>query len=146
MLKLRSKVVHVGIDPGVNVGFALSWAGELLQLQTLDFWSAIDELRLLAEGAQLHVYIENPNVNKPTFFKKGANSVAVRENISQKVGSNKRDAQLLIQFVERLGVKVLAMPPRKAGKITAAGFKQLTGWAQSSSQHARDAAMLVLGR
>ena len=139
------KVVHVGIDPGVNVGFAISHKGKLLQLSTLTFWEAVQELEQLAEGAQLHVYIENPNANKPTFWKQGAESQKAREKISQNVGANKRDAQLLIEKVELLGVKVLPVPP-KTKKFTADSFRKLSGWESTCSQHARDAAMLVLGR
>lgn len=140
------KVVHVGIDPGVNVGFALSHKGKLLQLATLSFWEVVAELEALAEGARIHVYIEDPNANRPTFHKKGADNAAKREKISQNVGMNKRDAQLLIQKVELLGVSVVPIPPRGSKITDAALFRKLTGWEATSSQHARDAAMLVLGR
>jgi len=140
-----AKVVHVGIDPGVNVGFALSYAGKLLQLSTLSFWEVVAELEALAEGAQLHVYIENPNANKPTFHKAAAESQKAREKISQNVGSNKRDAQLLIEKVERLGVTVLPVRPINK-KLSADLFRKVSGWEGSCSQHARDAAMLILGR
>jgi len=140
-----TKLVHVGIDPGVHVGFALAYAGKIIQLQTLTFWEAVAELEALAEGAQLHVYIEDPNANRPTFWKKGATTAAAIQKVSQNVGANKRDAQLLIEKALLLGVKLTTVPPRSS-KLASPGFQQLSGYTLKSSQHARDAAMLILGR
>ena len=144
-MQSQRAILHVGIDPGVHVGFATSQNKKLLQLRTLDFWAAVAELEQLAQLYALHVYIEDPNANRPTFYKAGADNAKKREKISQNVGANKRDAILLIEKAELLGVKVVAIPPRKS-KLTAVGFQQLTGWQTVCSQHARDAALLVFGR
>ncbi|EMO20703.1 hypothetical protein LEP1GSC168_0032 [Leptospira santarosai str. HAI134] len=40
----------------------------------------------------------------------------------------------------------LVHPKRRATKIKAAEFRTLTGWTGRTSEHSRDAAMLVVGR
>jgi hypothetical protein len=156
----------IGIDPGVHTGFAmtvrdtenLSWhlaeKGTEWNLETFSFWGAVKRLAAiqLEHPDQLpKVYIEDPNINKPTFHRKlGGESMrsyqARMHKISQNVGMNKRDAQLLIDWLSMRGWDYYPVPPRKAAKVNAEYFKKLTGYSKRSSQHARDAAMLILGR
>ncbi len=150
----------IGLDPGKNTGFAIwqprrivadrPYPGQFIEVSTLTFWTAIRRLEKLVRefgAAALHVRIEDVRANKPTFSDKVGNA-RVRENISQKVGSNKRDCQLLIEFLEDSGIPYTALPPRKRatgkGKVTAEFFKGVKGFPTRSTEHSRDAAALVI--
>lgn len=144
----------IGIDAGVNTGFA-QWntdKNEFDGILTLTFWEAITKLeqiqeleQFIPEDRKMHVYLEDPNVNKPTFFHK-ATASRVREKISQNVGSNKRDAQLIAEFCRYRSIKITLVPPNRKGKMKPEAFKQISNYKGKTSQHGRDAALLVLGR
>ena len=140
--------VLIGIDPGKYTGLAVIINGKL-DLWTIDFWTTIEQLHQHHNiyGDDLRVYIEDPNPNKPVFFRKGTKS-KVMHNIAQKVGSNKREASLLIEYCRLNGIKVFPQVPKKGSmtKLKADYFKRLTGCKGRSSEHARDAAMLIFGR
>lgn len=134
-----------GIDPGVNTGFAL-WNARVKEYEriiTLTFWQCIDMLHSIKNDfpEPFAVIIENPGANKPTF----GHHQKFREKISQNIGSNKRDAQLIIEFCQHHNIPVF---PKRPGKHSMTGmkpdhFKEYTGYIGSTSGHARDAAMLV---
>jgi hypothetical protein len=72
---------------------------------------------------------------------------ADRERL-QGAGSIKRDCTIWSEFLADLaGVRVLAVPPQAgATKWSAERFAKVTGWTSRTSEHARDAAMLLWGR
>jgi hypothetical protein len=149
--------LYIGIDPGKNTGFAL-WKptlarvpGRFVEVNTLTFVATIRRFEKLARefgAGNLRVRIEDVRANKPTFSEKEG-SAAVRERMSQNIGANKRDCELLIDFLEELGIPYDALPPRKratgAGKVTQEFFSGILGFPERSSQHARDAGYLVVG-
>lgn len=150
-------VMLVGLDPGVATGFALWHArqgatpGRFLEVNTLTFWQAVRRIEKLVREfgpAAIRVRVENPNGNRPTFDKDVAGAKR-REKIAQNVGSNKRDAQLLIGLCEDLGIPYDAIVPQAkggpAGKIGMEHFKGAPGFPAKCSQHARDASALVIG-
>jgi len=150
--------VIIGIDPGVNCGFAAyfknikSLRGETLPpywyFETHTFWGVVREIEGLITAGDfglLEVYIENPNENKPVFQKRGADNVKKILKVAQNVGSNKRDAQLLIEYFELNKIKYHAVKPT-AAKWTQQGFEYYTGQKVKVSQHVRDAARLIVGR
>lgn len=153
--------VLIGIDPGRKTGLAMySRKAKLLaELKTLDFWGLYVFLRsLAAQGKARNILfvVEDPNDNKPLFGKgitinprlsppELMKRVRMREKMAQNVGSNKREASLILEALERLGLRYYARPPRQGGKMDAQGFKQLTGWQARTNEHVRDAAMLVFG-
>jgi len=148
---------YIGIDPGKNTGFAL-WErrvqgipGRFVEVNTLTFWSTIRRLEKLVRefgAAALKVRIEDVRANKPTFSEREGNA-AVRERMSQNVGSNKRDCQLIIDFLDEQRIPYEALPPRARaagkGKVQASYFAGMTGFPTRSSEHSRDAAYLVAG-
>lgn len=147
MIKLK---YIVGIDPGVNNGFA-NWCKttkELIDLKTLSFWKLIielDKLRKLKEeaGLDLLIIIEDPNKNRPV-FDKGVQSQKAINKIAQNVGENKRIAKLLIEYCEEHGISYSAITPRTA-KWDKNTFFKITNCKFECSQHARDAAKLCYG-
>lgn len=61
-------------------------------------------------------------------------------------GSVKRDAKIWEDFLKDLGIPFEMVAPKKnKTKVSDAYLQQLTGYAGKTSQHARDAAMLVIG-
>lgn len=137
----------VGIDPGINTGVATldHEAGTGLQLLTLTFWDTVDLLTALAvhHGPHLLVVIEDPNLNRSLYSRFDDVSGNKRTKIAQNIGGNKAQATLLIEFCRRKNIAVEAVAP--LGKLDKQEFAIITGVA-TGSQHARDAARLILGR
>ena len=132
----------VGIDPGVNTGFAVWSRAErrLTTVETLGITQAMTLIRTMADAEALHsVRFEDARLR--TWF--GARG---REAL-QGAGSIKRDCSIWQEFLSGLvGVPFLPVSPQSKGaKLDAAAFKRLTGWQGRTSEHGRDAAMLVWG-
>lgn len=142
-------MVAIGIDPGVNTGFVV-WDCEgqkFIELLTLDFWTAFDRMilwkrRCEEAGRRLALVIENPNLNKPVFPR--GNKLPVKLSIAQRVGMNKKEADLLIKAAERMGIYVRTIKPTKQ-KWNADTFRRVTGYEGRTNEHKRDAGRLVFG-
>jgi hypothetical protein len=138
----------VGIDPGVSTGFALLGRdGRLARVETL----AIDEamalvLELHGTGSIDHVVFEDARLR--TWFG-GADARQARSGpgIREGIGSVKRDCSIWSDFLERHGIPFIGIKPSSGqSKWTADYFKRVTGWTGRTSNHARDAAVLIFGR
>ena len=132
----------VGIDPGVKTGFAVWSRAEqrLTAVETLGITQAMTRIREMADAETLHsVRFEDARLR--TWF--GARG---REAL-QGAGSIKRDCSIWQEFLQGLvGVPFLPVSPQaKGAKLDAAAFKRLTSWQGRTSEHGRDAAMLVWG-
>ena len=137
--------ILIGIDTGVNTGFAVAAdrgnGGELEQVESLSITQAMEKVKALIEEWEIGnvcLYIED--ARKRTWFTGG------REK-SQGVGSVKRDAQIWEDWCKEQGFKFLMVhPAANATKKKATDFKRMTGWVGRTNEHARDAAMLVFKR
>jgi len=145
----------IGLDPGVNTGFCLydKTAKKIVKLDTLEFWElfdALDEIKQYIAPQLLTFHIENSALNKPTFVKAGGDTQKKVQKISRNVGSNQRESTLLIEGIRRYGFSVIEVKPTgirgQKRKWDESFFQKVTGYTGRSSQHARDAAMLVYGR
>ena len=152
---------YIGIDPGRKTGFAVwdSSDKKLCVVKTFSFWQVADELEEISSTFLIHapepcaldvlptVVIEDPSKNKPTFFRKGMTQREMQK-ISQNVGANKEHGLLMIDRAESLGFEVIRVRPysKTQTKLKADTFKKITGYQGRTSEHARDAAMLVFGR
>jgi hypothetical protein len=136
------KKIYVGIDPGVNTGLAIWNKGEnKLELKTVKLHQAFDIIRSIK--AQINaLVIENPNLwNYFTDHK------AARARL-QGAGSVKRDFKAWQDFLADEQIPYCAVRPDK--KRNALGtnkdhFARITGYTGQSSEHARVAAMLIVG-
>ncbi len=147
--------LYIAIDPGVSTGMA-SWDScerKFNNIWTTDFWGCIEyleSLRVEMPFLEFEVVIENPNGNKPVFFKPGVKSQAMARKVGQNIGSNKREASLLIEYLTREGFTYTAIVPKKkstgSGKITQEYFRKLSGWTKRTNQHERDAGLMILGK
>lgn len=154
-------MIYIGIDPGVTTGFA-AWDGKLrkfIVIKSFSFWDCILEVQYYKDnfifgcgrdsieisGKQVkQIVIEDPNFNRPTFVRANSVNDHTFNKISQNVGSNKRDAQLLIEYCTLKQLPVTPIRPTMR-KQTAKEFKTLTKYDGTTNQHGRDAAMLVFG-
>lgn len=134
--------IMVGVDPGVSTGLAL-WdrlRQKLVSVDTVmihEAWHAVLSLHLA--GALHSVTFEDARLRTGYF---GKNS---REK-QQGAGSVKRDCKAWADFLGSHGIAYRAISPlSKGAKVDAKRFAVLTKWEGRTSEHGRDAGMLVFG-
>jgi len=139
--------IHVGIDPGVNTGYAV-WSSRNRAFVELYTGKAIEvEHKLLdlvvkmAGKAPITVYVED--VRKMRLPKHLQNPGRTKG-----AGSIGRDVQRWLDFLEFHGIQHVAskISPKEFRTGDAAWFKAKTGWDGRTSEHARSAAGLVWGK
>ena len=140
-----NKKILIGIDTGVNTGFAVAIdsgnGGDLQKVECLSITQAMANINeLVTENGKesIKLYIEDARLR--TWFTGG------REK-AQGVGSVKRDAQIWEDWCKEQELNyVMIHPKANATKTKADVFKKRTGWVGRTNEHARDAAMLVFRR
>lgn len=132
----------IGIDTGVKTGWAVydRMQGKLIHLETIKIHLAILRLyKYKEQGRDIKVFIEDARLR--TWF--GRND---KKN-AQGVGSVKRDAKILDDFCKAAGIDyALIHPKNNRTKLDKPTFDRITHWGKESSEHSRDAAMLVFGK
>ena len=143
--------LYAGIDPGSNTGLAI-WDGasrEFREVATLPLHRALDEVKrwhysCLMQNQHFHVIFED--ARQRTWFPR-EKSVAEYRGHLMGAGAAKRDAAIWEEFLTAMHIPFTAQPPRKgATKWNADYWSKVTGWTGRTSEHARDAALLVFGR
>lgn len=132
-------MIIIGIDPGKETGLAVydTKTRKIREVFMTDFWGAYEYVNDIIRGMILEkVIIEVPRT-KTNWHKKGCDIT------SANVGGIYREAHLLADGIEKLGVKVVRSHP--AGKECAAYIKRLTGYTGRTNEHTRDAIMLCWG-
>jgi hypothetical protein len=144
---------YVGIDP--DKGYAI-WCGEaksFMCIETTCFWRIITSLDNLLRirnvpkiDFRFSVYIEAPHQNKPVW--KFSENKKIQNCMSSKIGENKAKAKLIIEYCKMKDILVTECKPTKKSmtKLDDMTFKKLTGYMGETSEHGRDAGMLVYGR
>ncbi len=140
-------MLYIGIDPGTHTGLAV-WDSDqkkFLELKTCSIVEAIDEVREIARvTADVTVIFEDAKQRK--YLPRERSNSEYRGHLMG-AGSVKRDCSIWEEALSKSGIRYYAIPPRKGlTKMQAATFRSLTGWKGRTSNHARDAAMLVIGR
>ena len=133
---------YIGIDPGTHTGMAVwdSKEGKFLSLETLPIHRAMVEVMNLRIGREILVVFEDARQRK--WYGKGDTNAKL-----QGAGSVKRDCSIWEEFCKDYGIPYWAKPPVKgATKITPEYFKLISHYQGRTSEHSRDAAMLVIGR
>ena len=129
----------IGIDPGKKTAVAVycSTTKRIIDVFMTDFWGAFDYLQAEQNDALIKkVIIEVPRT-KSNWHKKGCDIT------SANVGGIYREANLLADGIERLGLKVVRQHPQ--GKVDAEYVKRVTGYKDRTNEHSRDAIMLCWG-
>lgn len=135
-----SKII-AGIDPGTKTGLAI-WNCSKQEFQLVDTWKIIEAMDLLKKMIRIkHLdEIRFEDARLRTWFGNSG-----REKL-QGVGSIKRDSAIWQEFCEYYKIPFQAVKPVTGQtKWNAEYFKRVTGWNNRTSEHARDAAVLVYG-
>ena len=153
-------MIYIGIDPGAKTGLAVwdSRKRSFCTLSTFTFWKCVAHLEKYLEAYMdthfetgtkrpMQVIIEDPNLNKVT-FRRQEGETGINDRKGQNVGMNKRDAQLWIAYFEERWPQIQVIqrkPDKHTSKKDAKAFQMLTKYQGETSQHARDAALLIFG-
>ena len=115
--------------------------GEIPLLETMPIHQALMEVyKWRQRPVEIQVVFED--ARQRTWFGKGDTNAK-----AQGAGSIKRDCSIWEDFCKDYGIPFWAKRPVKgATKVSADYFKMVSHWEGRTSEHSRDAAMLVLGR
>lgn len=133
----------IGIDTGTHTGVAIyeTISKRIERLETLPIHKAMALVlaTALENPNDTHVYFEDARLRK-WFGRSG------REQL-QGAGSVKRDCAIWEEYLKDYKISFTPIAPKNnITKLTAEYFAKVTGWTARTSEHARDAAMLVFGR
>ena len=140
-------MVYIGIDPGDNTGFA-AWdtrAGAFVEVETYPLHKALDRVKKLAWETHggVHVVFEDARLRK--WFAPEHSRSEYRGKLMG-AGAAKRDAKIWEEFLTDYGIPFTAHKPQAGGtKWDKEYWQKVTGWTGRSSEHSRDAALLVWG-
>ena len=138
-------MIYIGIDPGTHTGVAI-WDNkqqDFVELETLPIHQALIKVMMWRDriGHDLQVVFED--ARQRTWFGRDKNTNAKLQG----AGSIKRDCSIWEDFLTDSEIPFRAVPPQKGcTKWTEEYFKMVTGWKGKTSNHSRDAAVLVIGR
>lgn len=140
--------VLIGIDTGVNTGFATysPISRKLISVETIKIHEAMERVLAINSKCKLKVRFEDARLR--TWFG-DSRDAKVRAKVDAKqqgAGSVKRDASIWEDFLTDKNIAFEMVNPEKNNtKLDPSQFRQMTGWTARTSNHARDAAMLVYG-
>ena len=137
----------VGIDPGKNTGIAV-WNTNTQHFELLDTVPIHKAMEIIKEWEypvrSVRVYFED--ARKRQYLPKERNASEYRGKLMG-AGSVKRDSVIWQDALTDWGIPFEMVPPKAgATKWDADAFRRLTGYNGRTSNHARDAALLVWGR
>lgn len=137
----------IGLDPGTNTGLAIWDAIErrFVRLETLGIVTAMAELVqfLRYHGAMTDCAFYIEDARQRQWLPRERNLSEYRGKLMG-AGSVKRDCAIWEEFAIYYGIPLNLVPPRKGlTKWDAETFNKMTGWTGRTSNHARDAALLV---
>ncbi len=141
----------VGIDTGVHTGYA-EWdckSKQFVMVKTMMIHQAMIRLheRIRAwrrDGKQFIIRVEDARQRK--WFCEKYTKDGAHRNIQQGAGSVKRDAKIWEDYLTEQNVNFeMVAPKNNTTKLNAVAFKVLTGYQGQTSEHTRDAAMMVFG-
>jgi len=138
--------IYIGIDPGSNTGFCIYGAAQkkILALETIAAYFALERTKNICGGGKAFVVMEDARLRKWYGTERGSAADAARK---QGAGAIKRECAIWEEMLRDCNIPhLLVSPQAKGAKLTAPAFARVTGWIGRSSEHARDAAMLVWGR
>jgi|13_taG_2_1085334.scaffolds.fasta_scaffold25599_3 hypothetical protein len=131
------KTLIIGIDPGVNTGFAIKDldSKRYIEVKTVKLHTAFEKINDLKNKFKLYVVVEDARKRK--WFGKTS-----RERL-QGAGSVKRDSKAWEDFLIDKKIPHRLQAP-KATKVNPDWFKKVTYYEGRTSIHAREAGMIIL--
>jgi hypothetical protein len=132
--------LYVGIDPGTETGWAI-WDRDqkrLTDMRTMTCVEAMVQVAMMHRAGSLGLVVfEDSNLHGRRDKSPGA---------AMGAGSIRRECAIWREWLEIHQIPYRAVSARQKGaKLSAEQFVKLTGKAGRTSQHARDAAMMVWG-
>lgn len=125
----------IGIDPGTKTGFAV-WnpiIQSFNEISTLSFGTAFKAVLHLHLNHIIVVYVEDARKRS------GKNN----PKIFQGVGSIKGESKCWENVLDAFGIIHVMRKPQINTKLSKGNFNAITGWKLNTSNHGRDAAMMV---
>lgn len=141
-------MIWIGIDTGVHTGLAI-WDGKgsrFLSIEELKIHRAMDVVEALAKANPGEVRARVEDARQRKWIPNMGN---IRNEIGRAkgAGSVERDCSIWEDFLADINVPCEMVAPRyNVTKLRQEAFANLTGWAQRTNEHERDAAMLVFGK
>lgn len=140
--------LYIGIDTGHDTGLAV-WdtrRREFRAVATLPIHRAMKAVHDWAADNPHDVRVVFEDARKRRWLPRDTSSSEYRGHLMG-AGSVKRDATIWEDALKDWGIPFEATPPRPGlTKWDADTFAKVTGWRGRTSNHARDAALLVFGR
>lgn len=129
----------LGMDPGVHTGVATYVDGVLTDLETIP----PHHIERIIRGRQpARVVFEDSRLQSHTWTR--GRSGAASAKMARNVGQVDAWCRLISGVCGELGIPAHGISPaNKGAKLDAVAFALTTGWAGSSNEHARDAAMVA---
>jgi hypothetical protein len=141
--------IHIGIDPGTQTGYAAwdSSSKALAAVRTLKIHEAMQYVLEVRYADMLHsVTFEDARL-RTWFGKMDAEQRKYGAAVREGAGSIKRDCAIWAEFLGDHGIAYKGIKPTAGTtKWDAETFAKRTGWTGRTSNHARDAALLVFGK
>ena len=138
----------IGIDPGKHTGLAV-WDTDqrrFVSLSTVPIHAALRTVYQLAGESPGGVRVYFEDARQRNWLPPSRTESDYRGHLMG-AGSVKRDSAIWEDALRDWGIPFEMVPPRGGmTKWTAASFARITGWEGRTSNHARDAALLVFGR
>lgn len=137
--------LYIGIDCGTHTGVAVWHSGDrkFIAVETMMIHQALEYVKELKRENEVKVYFEDARLR--TWY--GDNDPKKDRDKLQGAGSVKRDSAIWEDFLLDNSIPFVAVKPAKGNtKWRADWFKRVTGWKGRTSEHSRDAAVLVYGR
>lgn len=135
-------MIYIGIDTGTHTGLAVwdSEQQEFLEIHTLKIHQAMEIVVWYYQFTDHKCKVIFEDARQRTWFGERSNAKL------QGAGSVKRDSSIWEDFLKDWGIEYWAKPPQKgATKLSEQTFKAITKYQGKTSEHARDAGMLVYG-
>lgn len=139
-------MLYIGIDCGEHTGVAVwnSQTKTFEDIRTTHLHRALADVLVLSQTSEIYVIFEDARLRK--WLPREKNESAYRGRLMG-AGSVKRDATIWEEFCTDNNIPFSAVAPAKGlTKWSADTFAALTKWHGRTSNHARDAALLVFGR
>ncbi len=141
-MPIKTYKYYIGIDSGVNTGFALycKTQGKLWFVETLQLHRAMFKVWRWHRAHPGAIFVRVEDARQATHGRQ--NDI----HKAQGAGSVKRDATVWEDFLTDIGVAFEMVRPKKAlTKLNSATFKHVTKFTGTTTEHGRDAGMLVYG-
>ncbi len=139
-------VYAIGIDTGVNTGVA-TWN---VIARRFDFIKTVPIHKAMMYVMQMHdkygnnMYVRIEDARLRTWFQSNYKTRDEERKMLQGVGSVKRDAKIWEDFLKDMGIPFeMTHPKNGQTKVDDVTFRKITKYDKRTSEHARDAAMLV---